>query len=184
MRLKNINSGVKFRFVDEKSRLRLRGAESATFSALGEFIYETVCEGTAPRLKDLITKDSIIFGSETFEREIEIVTEGNKGRPRSGQQYNEHPLYVTWCMIKQRCCNPRHTAYKYYGGRGITICSEWINDFGRFVKDVGDRPSDGYSLDRYPNKNGNYEPGNVRWATDLEQAQNRNPKNSIYHPVS
>lgn len=184
MKLKDIKYGTKFRFVDEKTRLRLRGAEAATFSPLGEFIYETVCEGTAPRLKDLITRDAYIFGSETFYRDIEIVTEGAKGRPRSGKPSKSHPLYNTWCMIKQRCCNPKHTAYKYYGRKGVKMCAKWIDDFNQFVIDVGAPPSDKHSLDRYPNKNGDYEPENVRWATDIEQAQNRNPKHSTNSPVS
>lgn len=74
-------------------------------------------------------------------------------------------------MIK-RCENPKNHAYPRYGGRGITVCPEWRSDFAAFLRDVGPRPSPDLSLDRIDN-NGNYEPGNVRWATAAQQAQNR-----------
>ncbi len=71
--------------------------------------------------------------------------------------------------------NSNHRAYLDYGGRGVTIFDGWVKDFRAFLAHVGPRPSDGHSLDRYPNLNGNYEPGNVRWATDKEQNNNRRP---------
>jgi hypothetical protein len=85
-----------------------------------------------------------------------------------------HPLYNTWCMIKQRCTNPKHPAYNLYGGRGIKMCETWTNSFESFCEDVGQRPSPKHTIDRYPNKNGHYEPGNIRWATWAEQNSNRN----------
>ncbi len=89
---------------------------------------------------------------------------------------NPEPLYAVWVMIKQRCCNPKSWAYKYYGGRGITICPDWQSDpsaFISYVKTVlGPRPSATHSIDR-KNNNGNYEPGNLRWATKREQTDNR-----------
>lgn len=80
-----------------------------------------------------------------------------------------HPLYHTWENMRQRCYNPKHTAYKWYGARGIKVCERW-NNFANFVADVGERP-DGMSLDRI-NPNGNYEPSNVRWATQSGQIRN------------
>ncbi len=80
--------------------------------------------------------------------------------------------WVIWTGIIQRCCNPRSTEYHNYGGRGITICLAWYKSFDRFLKDAGPRPSPKHSIDRYPNCNGNYEPGNVRWATSKEQTRN------------
>lgn len=82
----------------------------------------------------------------------------------------EHPLYLTWNSMRTRCNNPNHAAYHRYGGRGIQVCSEW-DDFWQFVADVGDKPSEEYTLDRIDN-DGNYEPGNVRWATRKEQSWN------------
>lgn len=86
--------------------------------------------------------------------------------------YNHsHPLYGIWAGMHQRCTNPAIRQYYLYGGRGIRVCERW-NSFEAFAEDVGDRPSKKHSLDRYPNKDGNYEPGNVRWATPKQQGNN------------
>jgi hypothetical protein len=85
-------------------------------------------------------------------------------------KYN-HPLYTTWVMMRQRCENPNAVGYKNYGARGIKVCDRW-QDFTLFVSDMGMRPSDNHSIDRYPDKNGNYEPGNCRWASAKEQQRN------------
>jgi len=74
-------------------------------------------------------------------------------------------------MIK-RCHDPSNKAYADYGGRGITVCEEWRNDSQAFYKYIGERPGPEYSLDRKDNS-GNYEPGNVKWSTDNEQARNK-----------
>jgi hypothetical protein len=73
--------------------------------------------------------------------------------------------------MRQRCKNPRNHKYNLYGARGITVCNEW-DVFANFSRDVGPRPSPFHSLDRKDN-NGNYEPGNTRWATQIEQQNNR-----------
>lgn len=86
------------------------------------------------------------------------------------------PTYSCWDSMKQRCRNPKHIAYRYYGGRGIKVCDRW-NQFENFLADMGERPSARHSLDRYPDTDGHYEPGNVRWTTKREQALNRNSGN-------
>lgn len=83
------------------------------------------------------------------------------------------PEYTTWVNIKQRCRNPKYSQYKDYGGRGIEMCDRWFNSFENFLVDVGEKPSAKHSLDRHPNNDGNYEPGNTRWATTKEQALNK-----------
>jgi hypothetical protein len=75
--------------------------------------------------------------------------------------------------MKYRCYNPAAQSYQYYGALGVTVCERWRSDFAAFLHDMGPRPGPGYSIDRFPNNSGNYEPGNCRWATAKEQARNR-----------
>lgn len=87
--------------------------------------------------------------------------------------------YAAWNGIKARCGNPKDKGYKNYGGRGIRVCPEWHDSFEAFLRDIGPRPSEDHSIDRYPNNDGNYEPGNVRWATWSEQCRNRRTSRRI-----
>lgn len=82
------------------------------------------------------------------------------------------PTYIVWAGMRQRCRDSRHRYWMLYGGRGITVCDRWhgSDGFEHFLEDMGERP-EGRSLDRI-DSNGNYEPGNCRWATQAEQIQN------------
>jgi hypothetical protein len=82
------------------------------------------------------------------------------------------PEYNAWNNAIDRCHNPDHKGFKYYGGRGITVCQEWRESFETFLEHIGPKPDPKLTLDRIDNNRG-YEPGNVRWATPKQQANNR-----------
>lgn len=86
------------------------------------------------------------------------------------------PEYAIWDAMRQRCSNPKTRQYSDYGGRGITVFPDWDckGGFAAWFAHIGPRPSKDHSIDRFPNPNGNYEPGNVRWATRIEQQNNTN----------
>ena len=94
------------------------------------------------------------------------------GKPHFKHGQHKHKLYLAWTSIKQRCLNPNHPWYHRYGGRGITICDEWVNSYPAFVAHMGPAPTDKHTVDRI-NNDGHYEPGNVRWATRAQQVRNR-----------
>ena len=86
------------------------------------------------------------------------------------------PEYRSWAGIKQRCFNKNDRSYKDYGGRGITMCDRWAKSFECFYADMGRKPEPRMSIDRI-NNDGNYEPGNCRWATPKQQYHNRRKLN-------
>jgi len=112
-----------------------------------------------------------------------------KGRAKScgcarGEKHKKHGLcltseYKSWTGMIGRCYNAKSPNYSDYGARGIRVSPVWRHDFEKFLSDVGHRPSPKHSIDRYPDNNGDYKPGNVRWATSTQQ--NRNKRSNTNH---
>lgn len=81
--------------------------------------------------------------------------------------------YTHWKAMRYRCSKKTDVSYPLYGAKGVSVCARWQNSFADFLADVGPKPTPKHTLDRYPNRKGNYEPGNVRWATRSEQELNK-----------
>ena len=107
-------------------------------------------------------------GCKRIERIIGCGTNFQHGHTRHRRA---SPTYTSWGSMKNRCYNQKHDSFPYYGGRGIIVCNRWLHNFKAFLADMGERP-EGMTIDRR-DSDGNYEPGNCRWATAEQQNNNK-----------
>lgn len=105
---------------------------------------------------------------ETHDGHV-IANKNSHNASRRGRWTQE---FRAWRQMRSRCYDSNMNGYENYGGRGISVCDRWIDSFENFLADMGRKPSPKHSLDRI-NNDGNYEPSNCRWASKLEQDNNR-----------
>lgn len=125
-----------------------------------------------------------VCGKELVVAQRYLVTGGTKscgcivGKHKRTHGATGTTEYRAWDAMRRRCNDAGDTRYPGYGGRGIRVCERWMK-FENFIADMGIRPSADHSLDRYPNNDGNYEPGNCRWATRVQQSNNRRSSRTL-----
>lgn len=157
------------RFQNLKGRVFGRWVVLRYFRKWGHHLY-WLCQCQCNTRK-VVQGDSLKRGDSTscgcYSRE-----DVNHSHPKHGMSYTLE--YRTWLLIKRRCYKQNLHNYHRYGGRGIRVCKRWLgpNGFVNFYRDMGPKPSPAYQIDRTDN-DGNYTPGNCRWATPTQQARNR-----------
>ena len=154
------------------------------------YVYLCRCDcGEQTRVRGYHLRDGRVVSCGCKKRENGI-SAGNAqlehGESNRGGRAIPSPEYRAWKGMKERCLSPKHKSYSRYGGRGIKVCDRWLHGDGElggfecFLVDIGRKPTTRHSLDRFPNNDGNYEPGNVRWATPSEQHwTQRKPRQTV-----
>lgn len=128
-----------------------------------------VCQSAARKLRRLKNRDEeIASGKEWIAKNKERYGESQR------EWIKRNPAHTCYRSMLNRCLSPKNDHYKHYGARGIKVCERWQGKDGyrNFIADIGERPSPKHTIDRYPDNDGNYEIGNVRWAVKKQQMRN------------
>lgn len=111
-------------------------------------------------------------------RRLAVAGKNNPAYKHGHTELKFSPEYYSWTCMIQRCINSTRDSWKYYGGKGITVCDKWMHSFESFLEDMGPRPEN-MTLDRIDGDKG-YFPENCRWATKAQQASNRSKRTDGY----
>lgn len=154
-------------------RLTVRHSAADSFTSTGRRLvaWTAVCDCGAVktvRAQALSCGDTKSCGC--LDRDVLIARNTKHGMTVRGAP--RPPEYSAWCHMIGRCEDQNDKHFADYGGRGVTVCAEWRHDFLAFLRDIGPRPSGRHSVDRIDN-DGNYQPGNVKWSTPVEQGRNK-----------
>lgn len=145
-------------------KYKRRGKVMVTFNGVTKSLVEWAKE--LGKGKSALYKRIVIRG-ESIETAFEKTV---RKRGKHNKSYTRE--FAAWASMVKRCGSESHRNYHDYGGRGIKVCERWAL-FTNFLEDMGERPSPKHSIDRFPNNDGNYEPGNCRWATQTQQLRNK-----------
>lgn len=149
---------------------RLTVCEEEARGKHGHRQFSCICDcGTTTVVAGAYLRSGNTTSCGCFRRERIVETKTKHGHCRG--KHNS-PEYVSWRKMIERCTDVRNNRYEFYGKRGVRVCDEWLHSFEMFLAHIGPRPSPKHSIDRI-NVEGNYEPGNVRWATPEMQVTNR-----------
>jgi hypothetical protein len=136
--------------------------------------YECRCDCGVVKEMSLYVLSNGVFSCGCYRRPEKAPRKKRNLHPE-GELESKRPEYRAWLQMIHRCYNPKSTSYPDYGARGIRVCDAWQTSFAQFLRDVGKKPGKKFSLER-ENVDGDYEPGNVYWATI--RTQSRNKRNS------